>query len=395
MEGAWHWRKCPEKAHVAILLLFMGELIPASALSQEPLRPKCPHGEYLNEEQGICCNKCPPGFKLSQKCLNDGYKSKCVICPEGQYTDSTNYAPNCRMCRRCKAAKNEIEESPCKHDQNTICRCKHGYYRFDIDSETYECRNCSQCKPDERERHMCTPTNDTVCGCKENYYRVNRRCEPCNKCTTECSLHCGSLPSHTAAPDPSSSFFINIIAGVVVTAFVMFGVVALITYKFTKHVTARHQNLPVSQQSEDSSESCTQVLTRSEEPLMTNTATAHSPTSDQKGSNLPDCVPPEMKISELIYTVLDLVSALQVKQLVRSLGVNDMEIEQAELDYRPCREAHYQMLRVWAERGSCAGGGGGCGGMLHRPLLEELLDKLRRMHLGHAAEELETKYGIQ
>lgn len=85
--------------------------------------------------------------------------------------------------------------------------------------------------------------------------------------------------------------------------------------------------------------------------------------------------------------VLDLVPVLQVKQLVRSLGVKDTEIEQAELDYRSCREAHYQMLRVWAERGSRAGG--------VLPLLPELLDELRKMHLGRAAEELQTKYGIQ
>lgn len=82
----------------------------------------------------------------------------------------------------------------------------------------------------------------------------------------------------------------------------------------------------------------------------------------------------------------------QVKQLVRTLGVKDTEIEQAEMDHRSCREAHYQMLRVWAERGSRAGRGGGR--MLYRPLLEELLDQLRKIHLGQAAEELETKYGI-
>lgn len=94
-------------------------------------------------------------------------------------------------------------------------------------------------------------------------------------------------------------------------------------------------------------------------------------------------------VSELIYTVLDLVPVLQVKQLVRSLGVRDTEIEQAELDYRSCREAHYQMLRVWAERGS------GAGALLHPPLLHDLLNELRKMHLEQAAEDLETDYGFK
>lgn len=89
--------------------------------------------------------------------------------------------------------------------------------------------------------------------------------------------------------------------------------------------------------------------------------------------------------------VLDLVPVPQVKQLVRSLGVTDVEIERVEIDHRSCKEAHYQMLRVWAEQGSPAGRGG----MLHRPLLLECLDKLRMMHMEKAAEELERKYGIQ
>lgn len=89
--------------------------------------------------------------------------------------------------------------------------------------------------------------------------------------------------------------------------------------------------------------------------------------------------------------MLDLVPVPKVKQLVRSLGVKEKEIEQAEMDHRSCQEAHYQMLRVWAERGS-RGSGGARGEMLHLTLFEELLNQLRKMHLGQAAEELETNY---
>lgn len=110
----------------------------------------------------------------------------------------------------------------------------------------------------------------------------------------------------------------------------------------------------------------------------------------QKCSNSsPQQCLPLSSVSDLIYMVLDLVPVLQVKQLVRSLGVKDVEIEQLELDYRSCREAHYQMIRVWAEKGARAGG------MLHLPLLQELLGELRKMHLEWAAEELKTNYGLQ
>lgn len=106
-------------------------------------------------------------------------------------------------------------------------------------------------------------------------------------------------------------------------------------------------------------------------------------------SNTSPSNPPSLLVPELIYKVLDLVPVLQVKQLVRSLGVKDTEIEQAELDYRSCREAHYQMLRIWAERGLRAGG------LLQWSFLQGLLDELRKMHLENAAEELETIYGFQ
>lgn len=104
----------------------------------------------------------------------------------------------------------------------------------------------------------------------------------------------------------------------------------------------------------------------------------------KSGPDPPSALAP---VSELIYTLLDLVPVLQVKQLVRSLGVRDTEIEQAELDHRSCREAHYQMLRAWAERGS------GAGALLHPPLLHDLLKELRKMHLEQAAEGLEKDYG--
>lgn len=93
-------------------------------------------------------------------------------------------------------------------------------------------------------------------------------------------------------------------------------------------------------------------------------------------------------VSDLIYNVLDLVPVSQVKQLVRSLGVRDTEIEQVQLDYRSCREAHYQMLRTWAERGPRAGV------LLHPPLLLQLVNELRKMNLEQAAQELETNYGF-
>ncbi|XP_068591181.1 tumor necrosis factor receptor superfamily member 1A [Cebidichthys violaceus] len=396
MEGAGHrgrWNK--KKPIGTILLLLMCMFIPTLTLLEPSEDQKCPHGDYLSKN-GICCNKCFPGLRLEEHCSATGQRSKCTPCPDKQYSDKLNYFPKCFTCRECKATKHEEVVSQCQKDQNTVCRCVIGLYKSIIDSETYECLKCTKCRENEKEKQRCTSENNTVCECRENYYRAKGKCEPCKNCTAECKHHCLN-PSilNTTASKPDE-YLINIIAGVAVFAVLLLMLVVLITYVATKRSTKKKLLKRSTQPSDVSPDSCEQVLVHSEESSDNKSVTAapQSPVSEQELSNLPDCVPLEIKIPDLIYTVLDLVPVLQVKQLVRFLGVKDTEIEQAEMDHRPSREAHYQMLRVWAERGSRAGGGGQ-GRMLPWPLLHELLDKLRKIHLGQAAEELETKYGIQ
>ncbi|XP_039973523.1 tumor necrosis factor receptor superfamily member 1A isoform X2 [Xiphias gladius] len=396
MEETGHRGRWNKKSSVGTILLLMYMFIPALALLQPSEEQICPHGDYPTEK-GICCNKCSPGFKLVEKCHATGQRSICTPCPDGQFTDQMNFFPNCRRCTRCKTSKHEFEVSPCERNKNTICQCKEGYYKSHIDSETYECLKCTQCGPDEKEKQNCAPEKNTVCVCNENYYRVNSKCVPCKNCTAECDQHCSTPPGIIKVHNTGNELLIKIIGVVAAVALVLLVLVVLITYMATKWFTKKKLLKPTSQPSDVSPDS-SEVLIYSEEPFVNSNVKAipQSPVSEQQPSNLPDCVPLEInsEFPDLIYTVLDLVPVLQVKQLVRTLGVKDTDIEQAEMDHRSCREAHYQMLRVWVERGSRAGGGGR-GRMLHSPLLQELLDKLKDMHLGQAAEELETKYGIQ
>ncbi|XP_034409733.1 tumor necrosis factor receptor superfamily member 1A [Cyclopterus lumpus] len=396
MEGAGHRGRWDKTNPVGTILLLMCMFIPTLTLLEPSEEQTCPHGDYPTEK-GICCNRCSPGFKLVEKCNATGQRSTCAPCPAGQYTDQMNFFPNCLSCRRCKASKHEVEVSPCRRPQNTVCRCEAGYYKSNIDSETYECRRCTPCGQEkEKEKQTCTAEKNTVCECTENYYRAKGKCKPCKNCTAECKTHCSYPHSLNTIAPKIDEYLINIIAGVVVVTVVSLMLVVLITHVATKRSTKKKLLKLTTQPSDVSPDSCEQVLVHSEEPSenMSVRAVPQSHVSEQEPSNLPDCVPLEIRIPDLIYTVLDLVPVPQVKRLVRSLGVMDTEIEQAETDHRSCREANYQMLRVWAERGPRAGGGG-LGRMLHRPLLHELLDKLRMIHLGQAAEELETKYGIQ
>ncbi|KAK5891808.1 hypothetical protein CesoFtcFv8_012246 [Champsocephalus esox] len=398
MEGAGLRGRRDSKAPVGTLLLPMCMFLTALTLVSEA--KTCPAGDYDNDN-GVCCNKCLRGFRLVDMCLSNNTRSNCEECPKRHYTDQENYSRTCRRCRICKASNHDVEISPCKADRNTVCRCEDGYYKFIIDTEKYECRKCSSCKPNEIVKRTCTPEDNTVCECKEKYYKVKgRTCEPCKTCTSvECQHHCLPITTETKAPDHRNDHLINIIAGVAVGSLVLMVLVLLVTYMVTKRCIKKKMQQKTSQESDPCPESGEQFLTLIESAdIQSDKALPLSAVSDQEPPNLPDCVPLEVKIPELIYTVLDLVPVLQVKQLVRTLGVTDTEIEQAEVDHRSCREAHYQMLRVWAEKGARSGGGGGGGGrgtMLHWPLLQELLDQLRKMHLGRAAEELETKYGIQ
>ncbi|XP_034074812.1 tumor necrosis factor receptor superfamily member 1A [Gymnodraco acuticeps] len=393
MEGTGLRGRWDRKAPVGTILLPMCMFLTAFTLVSEA--KTCPAGDYDNDN-GVCCNKCLPGFKLVEKCHFNNTRSICEQCPKRQYTDQENYSHNCRSCRICKASNHDVEISPCKAGRNTVCRCEDGYYKLNIDSEKYECRKCSSCKPNEIEKRTCTPEDNTVCECKEKYYKVKGTCEPCKTCTPECQHHCLPITTETKAPDHRNDHLINIIVAVAVGSLVSMGLVFLVTYMVTKRSIKKKMQKKTSQESDPCPESGEQFLTLIESAdIQSDKALPLSAVSDQEPPNLPDCVPLEVKIPELIYTVLDLVPVLQVKQLVRTLGVTDTEIEQAEVDHRSCREAHYQMLRVWAEKGARSGGGGGRGTMLHWPLLQELLDQLREMHLGRAAEELETKYGIQ
>ncbi|KAM9805498.1 tumor necrosis factor receptor superfamily member 1A [Syngnathus typhle] len=375
-------------ATLGVLLLLACVFTPTSTQIPTSRERECPLGDYL--ENGICCNKCPPGFKLVEKCLGEGKRSNCTPCPPDQYSDHMNFYPKCMPCKSCNKKKHEVEDSKCEADRNTRCRCEDGFYIFAIDSETTECLKCTLCGSDEREVQKCTAKRNTVCECKENFHRVKRKCEPCKSCAADCKHLCKSLPSHNSGDSEESGNgnIVQILIGVVVV--VMMLLILLIIYMATKRLTKKLPP-PISETSAELSE----VLF----PKVI--AVIGCPESTMLGkanSKLPDCVPLEIKTHDFIYTLLDLVPVTQVKQLVRSLGVTETVIERAELDYRPSKEAHYQMLKAWAEMGSQpsggGGGGGGRGGMLHSALLQELLLKLRHMHLGGVAEELETKYTI-
>ncbi|XP_015226331.1 PREDICTED: tumor necrosis factor receptor superfamily member 1A [Cyprinodon variegatus] len=373
---------------IVMLLLLLLRSIPVLTMPQE--KDECPPGEYKTDK-GICCNKCARGFKLADECHFIGHKSNCVPCDAGQFLDEMSFSKNCRSCKRCKAKKHEHLVSACKPEADTICQCDEGYFKYRIDTEAYDCLRCRTCKTDEIQKKPCTHENDTVCECRTNFFRVKNTCKPCSSCTPECTQLC-STTGATKAPHPYPDLT-GIIIGTVVMVVVLLILGIIITHMATKRFVKkkmRSQSLCLSEESKEQSKDFLINAKSHPEEMSVKTVVENS-LGEQELCKLPDCVP---MIPDLIYTVLDLVPVHQVKQLVRSLGVTDMEIEQAEMDHRFCREAHYQMLRVWAQGGSRTIAGVK-GETVHQSLLDELLDKLRQIHLNRAAEELEAKYTIQ
>lgn len=85
--------------------------------------------------------------------------------------------------------------------------------------------------------------------------------------------------------------------------------------------------------------------------------------------------------------MLDEVPIGRFKELVRRLGVSEQNIDRAEQDHRNCKDAHYQMLKVWSDSGS---GGGSNVLPFHR--VQMFVDTLKDMCLINCADNIENMF---
>lgn len=131
------------------------------------------------------------GSRVERDCTNTN-STKCKPCPSGQYIDTINYVRKCEGCKTCKSnvalffclnqpllhdvpsalktwwlacyslffsffVSPDLEDlvSKCERHKDTICRCKKGYYKFNIDSAAYNCLKCQSCDQNEIEKQKC------------------------------------------------------------------------------------------------------------------------------------------------------------------------------------------------------------------------------------------------
>ncbi|KAG5271723.1 hypothetical protein AALO_G00183320 [Alosa alosa] len=376
--------------------------------SQSPASPtnsshevKCQLDEYLHSSKQFCCNKCNPGFKLDKECDGPGKATRCQQCIDGySYIHTANSSPNCFKCNRCK--DNEVEITKCDYKTNRICECKEGYYKKSITKLDHQCVRCTTCGDGEREIKACKPEQNRVCDCKYLHPRENSS----TTCTFQCSKIsdlCHQCGQREKCPGPGNQDWSLIVAvPFTIMATALLTALGMLSYKAIKHRLMREKLQGKSPATSEPPGSPCESLDSTESLLIVTTPESHIRNDHNEGvpfsiqvpnetqTALPDCVPQEINTSKFIYSILEEVPVARVTELVRLLGVKDQDIERARRDNPlSCKDAHYDMLKRWADSGTRRRTT-----TLPWPLLLQLLATLRDMGLGGCAESLEVEYDL-
>ncbi|XP_063802396.1 tumor necrosis factor receptor superfamily member 1A-like [Pseudophryne corroboree] len=128
----------------------------------------CSSNEY--RYKGVCCQYCPAGTHVSTHCSQNHGHGTCNPCTPGtKFTAYPNGMDACLSCRVCRP-EDEVRVAECTPTSNTMCRCKEGTYCIPDDNCDLYCTPCQSCPEGQYMKHSCTVTADTVC---ENPGEVN------------------------------------------------------------------------------------------------------------------------------------------------------------------------------------------------------------------------------
>nr|XP_032830565.1 tumor necrosis factor receptor superfamily member 23-like [Petromyzon marinus] len=162
------------------------------------------------EIHGRCCEKCPPGFFMTEKCSEGSKASTCENCTEGSYSDTYSTAGQCKPCDFCNEEINKTEVKPCTPTSNRECACEDGTHEFHDGGIEICCNNCPAGEELTRECKIGRPTTCTPCN--EGTYSNGRGvCSPCTGCNNDEKM----LAACTAASDTKcgtyDGIFINFV----------------------------------------------------------------------------------------------------------------------------------------------------------------------------------------
>ncbi|NWV70161.1 TNR1A factor, partial [Malurus elegans] len=333
---------------------------PSNPMRREKRQIQCQLGQYLHPRETHCCMRCHAGTFKAKDCERPDQATVCLPCAHGTFTAVDNTMSKCFRCTRCRTELQQIVESPCTPQQDTVCGCQKNQYQINSESEFFQCRNCSSCA--NGIITSCSKNKDAVCRCKPPFFLSrNNICKPCNSCTGEECLLCHSPV--TASPT-SSGLNGNLVLGIFVA---IFGVISIlcIAHKIGKLVQKNNLVSSFYSCGEYSSMSMSRIFqveqkrneisillpeSQKETELPLNAAPSAPP--PQSSHELPDCVRPARKTQlpdspAILYTVVHQVPPSRWKEFVRRLGLSDHDLERIELEHRRLQDAQYEMLRLW------------------------------------------------
>ncbi|XP_044512927.1 tumor necrosis factor receptor superfamily member 16-like [Gracilinanus agilis] len=135
----------------------------------------CPSG--LFPWGGLCCNRCPPGWRAPEPCGEVDVQCRpcpsnetsspegtsepcqpCCSCPLGHFLNSTNHCQPCKACPPGNEAR-----IPCGKETDTVCQpCPPGTYSKES-SVQEPCKACTHCNQSKVVVLACTRLFDTLC----------------------------------------------------------------------------------------------------------------------------------------------------------------------------------------------------------------------------------------
>ncbi|NXT70358.1 TNR1A factor, partial [Chaetops frenatus] len=332
----------------------------SNPLRREKKQMHCQLGQYLHPRKTHCCMRCHAGTYKAKDCDGPDQATVCLPCADGTFTAVDNTMSKCFRCTRCRMELQQIVESPCTPQQDTVCGCQKNQYQIDSESEFFECRNCSSCT--NGIIASCSKTRDAICRCKPQFFLSRSNiCKPCNRCTGEDCLQC---PSPVTTSQTPSGLNGNLVLGIFVAIFGVISIVC-IAHKVGKLIQKNRivssfyscvslpqtTKEPVPEVEEKRYENSILLPESQKETELPVNATPSAPLS-QSSHELPDCVRPARKTQlpdspAILYTVVDHVPPSRWKEFVRRLGLSDCDLERIELEHRRLRDAQYEMLRLW------------------------------------------------
>lgn len=368
----------------------------------------CPQGKYVHSKNNsICCTKCHKGTYLVSDCPSPGQETVCRECDKGTFTASQNHVKQCFSCKICRKEMSQVEISPCRADQDTVCGCKENQFQHYLSETHFQCVDCSPCF-NGTVTIPCKKTQNTVCSCHAGFFLSRNECVSCSHCKNnqECMKLCLLLPvaNVTNPPDSGTAVLLPLVIflGLCLLSFIFISLMCRYPrWRPKVYSIICRDSAPVKEVEVEG----TKPLAPAPPPAFSPTpgfnptlvfnptpgfspAVSSTPISPIFGpSNWHNFMPPVREVvptqgadpllygsvnsvpvstpvekwedpahpqhpetadAAMLYAVVDGVPPTRWKEFMRLMGLNNHEIERLEMQNGRClREAQYSMLEAW------------------------------------------------